>query len=502
MEANYFRFLAAELGPAVSGGRIDNLHSPAEDVWTLSVHKKPKNIRLLFRPAKQAGLIFISELKPANPLSPSARVMWFRKRLCGRRLLEHCADWPGLRVAWGLSPGEGRHLVLDMRLGLFLAQDLDQGFGQEPDWPGLDGVLSDPEIWRGHPQMSPPLRRTLAALPRQEAEDLLQRLRQGRAETFYLPVRDGAVLDPRPWPEPGLECRTVSSALAAAAAFGGPTLFQALKAAETGPEAKDREKGLKRARKALECLDREEHRLAGLRRSSDAAEALKAELHRLDDRPGLARISLKGPDREMDVELDPRLTPGQNMTRLFKLAAKARRGMEHLARRRAEIKAQIRDRTGSGIGAKESAKGSRAGSARPLPERYRGVAATRFVSSDGLVILRGRNQQANHDLLGRAASPFDLWFHLADGPSAHVILKRDHPDQEVPRRSLIEAAALAALKSRKKNEAKAEVLCALVKDVRKIKGAAPGQVVVNRVREVLAVEPDPGLEGRLSRDRG
>jgi hypothetical protein len=183
------------------------------------------------------------------------------------------------------------------------------------------------------------------------------------------------------------------------------------------------------------------------------------------------------------------------MALLFRQAAKGRRGLEHVARRRAGLPA-----------GETPASGGASGGSIPLPKpatpvlpkRYQGLAVTCFRTSDGFLALRGKSSQANHDMLSRAAAPFDLWFHVAGGPGSHVILRRDHPGQAVPESSLLEAAGLCALRSYRKDDAKAEVLCALVRDVRKIKGAALGSVAVDQVERTLLVALDPGLEARLA----
>ena len=63
-----------------------------------------------------------------------------------------------------------------------------------------------------------------------------------------------------------------------------------------------------------------------------------------------------------------------------------------------------------------------------------------FRSSDGFLILRGRDTRGNALAL-KLAAPHDYWLHTADGPSAHVIIRRDHAGQEVPERTLREAGA-------------------------------------------------------------
>ena len=132
-----------------------------------------------------------------------------------------------------------------------------------------------------------------------------------------------------------------------------------------------------------------------------------------------------------------------------------------------------------------------------LPKRYRELAVSLFRSSDGFTMIRGKNKKANHDMLSKAASPFDYWFHVEDGPSSHIILKRDHPGQDVPESTLIEAAILCGLKSYRRDDGKADIMYALVKDVRKVKGFNLGQVAVDRKLGTLRVNLNPALENSL-----
>ena len=137
-----------------------------------------------------------------------------------------------------------------------------------------------------------------------------------------------------------------------------------------------------------------------------------------------------------------------------------------------------------------------------MPAKYRGIKVGTYRSSDGFLILRGRSAQANHQLLTKAASPFDYWLHAQDGPGAHVVVRRDFPAQEVPERTIQEAAALAALASHLKMADRGDVLLCLVRDVRTIKGANLGMVGVDKVLRTVRPVIDPALEERLRLDMG
>lgn len=493
MEANFFRHLAAELAELLPGRRVGKIFAPAEAVLTLEIPGPGDKRHLLFRPAKQAGLLFLSGVKPQNPPAPPAQVMWLRKRLSGRRLLAPVVDWPSLRLAFELSPGEGSFLLFDLRLGLTLENALPKGFGQEPVWPELADVLQDPEIWRAHPQISPPLRRHLTELG-PLAQAAYDHVRHGTAPAFYLRGEQ----PPLAW-DPGNERREFATALEAATVHGERLLFPHLEQLADADEDQRRKAARKRLTRNLAKLDQEEKRLTDMLGRQRQAEALQAGLWRFQGQEGLTSAPLEHPDGEsLAVALDPRLTPAENMTQLFKLAAKAQRGLAHLARRRDLLRGELeRLQESAPLVSGSLAPAPQAKAA--LPRRCRDLAVQAFRSSDGFWLVRGKNKVANHGLVTRGASPFDLWFHVQGGPGSHVLLKRDFPNQEVPRQSLLEAAGLAALKSWRAQDSRAEVICALARDVRPIKGAPPGQVQVEAILETLRVDLDPGLEQRLAK---
>ncbi|OIO04607.1 MAG: hypothetical protein AUJ49_02590 [Desulfovibrionaceae bacterium CG1_02_65_16] len=506
MEANFFRFLAEELTTALIGHRIEKVHSPADGVLILTLYGQGRKFHLVFRPAKTAGLLFVSDHRAPNPAEAPARVMWLRKRLTGRHLLAARADWPNLRLALALSPRDlaaaGNWLVLDLREDLVLAEDFPTP--QVPAWPTLARMLDDAEVWREFPQATPPLRKHLSALAQTDpgkAARLLDTLASGHAEGFFLSPQAAS---PVVWPPLGKATgapeggtsQRFNTAMEAARAVGERALFAHLNKLEAREDVDKAASARKRLTRQLALLDRDEKRHRALADLARPAEALQIALSTLRQTPRAEHIVLDHPEHgPQQVPLDPRLTPAENMVRLFKMAAKGRRGLEHVTRRRADLLAGVGPlalpaRTANGSAAQRQ-------EVLTLPKRYQGLAVALFRTSDGFLVLRGKSSQANHAILSRAASPHDYWLHVAGGPSSHVILRRDYPDQPVPEQSLIEAATLCALKSYRKDDAKAEVLLASVKDVRKVKGAAIGSVAVDEVERTLLVSLDPELEERL-----
>ena len=264
------------------------------------------------------------------------------------------------------------------------------------------------------------------------------------------------------------------------------------------PREIEPQRALARQRKRLSLLDRDQLRLEALEGQQIYAEAVAANLSGLSPRERLGPRVLEHPEQgPLEVPLDPALTVLENMERFFRKAAKGRRGLGHVERLRkaAEEGALAPARSASRMQAEPQKAASR-GAGGHSRSKGRDIALHRFRSSDGFVILRGKNSAANHKLLSEMASPFDFWFHAEGGPGAHVILKRDHPGQDVPESSLKEAAGLAGLSSWRAADAKAVVLVAQCSEVRKIKGAAQGQVRLDSAKTML-VELDPSLEDRL-----
>src|SRR6185312_12066556 len=110
---------------------------------------------------------------------------------------------------------------------------------------------------------------------------------------------------------------------------------------------------------------------------------------------------------------------------------------------------------------------------RPEPAKIPGVRL--YKSSDGYEILVGRGARDNDNLTFRVARPNDLWLHSADYPGSHVVVRRVNR-QEIPHRTVIEAAQLAARFSHAGKDAKVVVHYTPRKFLSKPRGAAPGLV--------------------------
>jgi predicted ribosome quality control (RQC) complex YloA/Tae2 family protein len=111
-------------------------------------------------------------------------------------------------------------------------------------------------------------------------------------------------------------------------------------------------------------------------------------------------------------------------------------------------------------------------------------------SFDGFKILVGRNAKCNDELTLHIAKKDDLWLHARDVSGSHVVI-RQIPGRPYSKVVIELAASLAAWYSKRRNETLCPVIYTEKKNVRKVKGAAPGSVRVEK-EKVVMVTPKEG----------
>jgi predicted ribosome quality control (RQC) complex YloA/Tae2 family protein len=194
-------------------------------------------------------------------------------------------------------------------------------------------------------------------------------------------------------------------------------------------------------------------------------------------------------------------TPQEAAEHYFKLARKARRGFEKVGDRLPQVENEIAqlEKHLAELEACVDAGALNMLAAQlnlPAPEKKPSQSAKkevkvpgvrRYRSSDGYEIMVGRAGADNDHLTFRVAKSYDLWFHAADYPGSHVVL-RNPQRKPVPPRSIAEAAQLAAKFSQARTLPRAAVNYCERKYVTKMKGFAPGQVRLSSFK-TLMVEP-------------
>jgi predicted ribosome quality control (RQC) complex YloA/Tae2 family protein len=214
----------------------------------------------------------------------------------------------------------------------------------------------------------------------------------------------------------------------------------------------------------------------------------------------------------IEIEIDEQLTLQEEASRRFALYSRSKRALRQIATRIEAIRTQraaldsrsealekvIVERDVTALeklialtapraitsGLKNKGRGDKKEKKIPGTRRY--------ISSDGFEILVGRAARDNDYLTFKVAKPNDLWLHAADYGGSHVVV-RNANRQDVPHRTVIEAAQLAAQFSQARKDPKVDVHYTQRKFVSKPKGAAPGLVRLLRFKNIT-VEPKEVVE--------
>ena len=251
--------------------------------------------------------------------------------------------------------------------------------------------------------------------------------------------------------------------------------------------------------------DRDALRLCG--------DLITANLYRMER--GAARLTAQNyydeNGAEIDIPLDPLLTPQQNAAKYYKRYTKAKTAEKHL---REQINKAIAERdyleSVQGEIALSQTESEFAELRRELQEtgylrrsgkekrgREKPAAPREFRSSSGLRILVGRSNVQN-DALTRKADKRDLWLHTQKIHGSHVILCTENGAYDDA--SLHEAALLAAYYSQVRDGSNVPVDYTSVKFVKKPANAKPGMVVYETYRTVY-VTPDEESVRRLEKKK-
>ncbi|PZR95116.1 MAG: hypothetical protein DLM69_11870, partial [Candidatus Chloroheliales bacterium] len=107
----------------------------------------------------------------------------------------------------------------------------------------------------------------------------------------------------------------------------------------------------------------------------------------------------------------------------------------------------------------------------------------RVLSPDGIEVYIGKSMKQNEYLAFKLAAPDDIWLHARGVPGAHVLVKmRGLP--QIPQRTLLYAAGLAAGRSQARHSTAAEVMYTQARYLRKPPAAPPGTLLYSHEKSI------------------
>ncbi len=255
--------------------------------------------------------------------------------------------------------------------------------------------------------------------------------------------------------------------------------------------------------KELEATFDREH----LRRLGDI---VTANLHAISrGQARLTAVDFYDPEmKEIDIPLNPAISPQQNAAKFYKDYQKAKTAekvlTEQIAKGEAELSylASVLDEL-SRVESERDMQDIRqelteGGYLRETGQKKKmKLPASKpmvFRSSDGFEILVGRNNRQNDLLTCKLAQKQDIWLHTQKIHGSHVIIAC--APETPPDRTVTEAMQLAAYFSQAREGQNVPVDYTRVKNVKKPAGAKPGMVIYDHYSTAV-VTPDAALAEKL-----
>ncbi len=254
-------------------------------------------------------------------------------------------------------------------------------------------------------------------------------------------------------------------------------------------------KALKKTQRAIASVGRDLQKIEGAHTYREEADLLQQVWGQTSR--GATEISVtdweSGEPRT--ITLDPKRDLNENIQARYHKYRRLKRGQEVATKRLASLESE-RDRLRARIAELEeadqtlleSAAESASPGRRAKPGREPRKPYHEFESSDGVAIYVGRGAKDNDKLTFHIAKGNDVWLHAADWAGSHVIIRSGK--QAPPRRTLEEAALLAAHYSKGRSDLVVTVNYTQRKHVRKPRGAAPGKVSIGGTK-AIDIRTDP-----------
>lgn len=478
MRPALIKHIVAELNERLIGGVVSRIHEPSDRDVVLRVFARGGEVRLLISTHPALCRLHLTNARPENPPVPPRFCAFLRSRIQDAIITEFA------------QPANERIVRIALKRRV---NDIENGFTIVIE---LTGKSSNVILLDAHGVV-------LDAMKYFDPHDSIR------------PVFPGLALSPLPparWP---------------ASPVGGDIGFTPLEG-ETWNEAADRHysslstgiddtsargrlrraiaQTQKKAAKKLENLLADKKRAEENLGDERLGRILTANYNRL--KRGLASVMVidyeKIPPEEIDIKLDARLSAKENVEQYFKRAKKAKTAIEVLAKRIPETQGELEYINGvewelaaasdtPGLEALEEELVEAGYLKPPAPEKRkaapekRAEPIRRTTSKYGFVILSGTSGIGNDLIVRKYAKDDDVWLHAAGCPGAHVLIKTAGKKPDAA--TIEEAASVAAYYSKNREATKAEVIYTEAKNVKKPKGAKPGQVVVNEYRSIV-VRPE------------
>ncbi len=201
-------------------------------------------------------------------------------------------------------------------------------------------------------------------------------------------------------------------------------------------------------------------------------------------------------NKEITINLDPKLTPEENAALFYKKYKKSKTGLSKL-KEEVEIQRNNLNIVKKNIKLVESEDIDIAKLIELKKNQERKVKTMQQTgepgltfNSNGFIIRVGRSAKENDELLRHYARGNDFWFHARDYAGAYVFV-RSKPGKTLPLETMLDAANLAIYYSKRKNSGEGDVYYTRVKYLRRLKDGKRGLVIPTMEKNLhIRLEPE------------
>ena len=258
---------------------------------------------------------------------------------------------------------------------------------------------------------------------------------------------------------------------------------------------------LKNARRRLATMQVEFDEAARAEEYKRKGHALWANIGQLSGRPAqveLADLFDSEGSSTLRIDLDVNRSLAENAASYLKSAQKYARRQQVLPQRLAQLRRQcdqyehwiraVEAGTWEADDALQNWLESKVTSTDKTANKQPQAHPRRYRTSTGWSVWAGRNNKENDVLTHKMSAQNDLWFHAQGYSGSHVVLRSEGRKEAPSKKTIEEAAALAAYWSKGKTAKKVSVAYTMVKHVTKPRGGTPGQALLRREKTIV-VEP-------------
>ena len=213
----------------------------------------------------------------------------------------------------------------------------------------------------------------------------------------------------------------------------------------------------------------------------------------------------------MKIELDPKLSPGQNLSALYNKIKKMELKAKHIDEQIGKLTPAIEDLTKAieglaGLGVDEVNNilkkfkiplKKHVAQAKSDTDKAQ-FKARKFQISDSWLVLVGKSA-ADNDLLTKQAKSNDYWMHVTSSPGSHTVIK---PLKKAPLEEIqIRAAGILTIHFSKLSKQKSGEVCFTQKRyLKKPKGFPPGKWLVEKAKNIMIRYTDEELANILAKE--